>query len=496
MRDYDFGNRLTDLRKARGFSQFQLGTLVGVTDKAVSKWETGAAKPRMDVMMKLAAVLGVGLEDFLADAGEEYPKDCVELTKKKNDLWKKAETKMREFFGDTPDLVVRNRFLTEKNALGNSDEIVLFDTMSMLKAYTDGMNTVFTPRGVVGCSFVAWLLGATAINPLPSHYRCQHCQRIIYMPESNCGWDLPEKECTLCGEKMIRDGHDLPFEISVCGQSNPLISVDCNVDNELIDKAWEMVLEYLSPYYTFVRRREPAWWDKEYFMTRLFLLKNKGGDWKSIEDIPELEEKTYHDFLCNVPSLFLYPVSCDHAGKNAGIRNPEDLIRPARMKKALLEFIEEQRRADEENKRSVDDQTSEEKDYRWLPKPEEEIRSFSRFVSVIDAIHGTYKGPGPDELAKTYGLDDYLQLPLSREDIWHLIHRCSGNAGNLTGIASEIIYKTRTGKYSNNLTEDDKKLFEQLNLPVWFADFVQQVLYLFPRCHDVAIAYQMLLLQG
>ena len=58
MRDYEFGNHLAELRKSHGYSQFQLGTLVGVSDKAVSKWENGASKPRIAVIMKLAAVVG------------------------------------------------------------------------------------------------------------------------------------------------------------------------------------------------------------------------------------------------------------------------------------------------------------------------------------------------------------------------------------------------------------------------------------------------------
>ena len=40
---YQFGNRLMELRMEAGLSQRQLGAMVGVTDKAVSKWETGVS---------------------------------------------------------------------------------------------------------------------------------------------------------------------------------------------------------------------------------------------------------------------------------------------------------------------------------------------------------------------------------------------------------------------------------------------------------------------
>lgn len=54
MRDYSFGNYISVLRERRGLSQFQLGALVGVSDKAVSKWENGVSKPRIGTVTKLA----------------------------------------------------------------------------------------------------------------------------------------------------------------------------------------------------------------------------------------------------------------------------------------------------------------------------------------------------------------------------------------------------------------------------------------------------------
>ena len=50
MRDYSFGNFLHGLRERRGLSQYQLGMLVGVSDKAVSKWENGSAKPQIKTL--------------------------------------------------------------------------------------------------------------------------------------------------------------------------------------------------------------------------------------------------------------------------------------------------------------------------------------------------------------------------------------------------------------------------------------------------------------
>lgn len=65
MQNYDVGNRIYELRKEKGLSQKELGALIGVSNKAVSKWETGASAPKTETIINLAAVLGVTAEELL-----------------------------------------------------------------------------------------------------------------------------------------------------------------------------------------------------------------------------------------------------------------------------------------------------------------------------------------------------------------------------------------------------------------------------------------------
>lgn len=66
MNDYTFGNFLCALRNEKGLSQAQLGEMLGVTNKAVSKWENGSAKPNTSLIPKIAEIFGVTVEELFA----------------------------------------------------------------------------------------------------------------------------------------------------------------------------------------------------------------------------------------------------------------------------------------------------------------------------------------------------------------------------------------------------------------------------------------------
>ena len=67
MNDYGFGNRIYELRCKLNISQSELGKLVGVSNKAVSKWEMGASKPTLNVLNKLATVFNVSINELMME---------------------------------------------------------------------------------------------------------------------------------------------------------------------------------------------------------------------------------------------------------------------------------------------------------------------------------------------------------------------------------------------------------------------------------------------
>ena len=66
MNDYNFGNFVCALREKNGLTQAEIADKLGVTAAAVSKWENGSSKPRVEVLFKLAEILGVRPDELMA----------------------------------------------------------------------------------------------------------------------------------------------------------------------------------------------------------------------------------------------------------------------------------------------------------------------------------------------------------------------------------------------------------------------------------------------
>ena len=62
-----FGEKLQQLRKGRGWSQERLAEEIPISRQAVSKWESGAAAPDTENVVRLSAIFGVSTDYLLHD---------------------------------------------------------------------------------------------------------------------------------------------------------------------------------------------------------------------------------------------------------------------------------------------------------------------------------------------------------------------------------------------------------------------------------------------
>ena len=84
------GKFISDRRRAAGLTQMQLAEMLGITDRAVSKWETGRALPDSSIMLELCGILKITVNDLLSgevikmdNYNKETEKRLLDLVKEK-----------------------------------------------------------------------------------------------------------------------------------------------------------------------------------------------------------------------------------------------------------------------------------------------------------------------------------------------------------------------------------------------------------------------------
>ena len=65
MNQFKIGKFIAECRKEKGLTQMQLSEKLGITDKAVSKWERGITMPDTSIMLELCDILGISVNELL-----------------------------------------------------------------------------------------------------------------------------------------------------------------------------------------------------------------------------------------------------------------------------------------------------------------------------------------------------------------------------------------------------------------------------------------------
>lgn len=394
----------------------------------------------------------------------------------KNKLWKDAHQKLRTHYGNQLPVEILNRYLSEFAEFQETDIIVYFDFLSKMKSIANDMGEHIRVKGGIGASFIAYVLGATEINPLKPHYFCPHCLKIEFDETVFCGWDLPKRFCT-CGSELQRDGHNLPFEtlrVLVCKNMH----FDISVSERLYKKVRDMFAKYFegNDVVTLVRKDHPN-------IKTLVVINEKTSN---IANGDELAFEEYYDSLRQYPSFTLM------------INKKLDVFRLLEQETktsfkdidfACEDILESFKRI---NTDGIPDFSSE---FSKELINEIPVKTFNDLIQISGLSHGTDVWLDEvKELVKN-GLS-VSNIIAYRDDVFNYLQNKLKTTGiSNTGYAYKIMEDTRRGIYARGGVSDEiKQQFVSLEIEDWFLNSIEKIRYLFPKSHGALFVKYALIL--
>lgn len=162
------GKFIAERRRAVGLTQLQLAEKLNITDRAVSKWETGRAIPDSSLMLPLCEILDISVNDLLCGEAVSLDNYKEELEKNLLDMIKQKEKSDRHL-------------LRSEVVIGIFSFIILFVPILVgaLLPMEDWQRIIFVCSGIIPA--VVGFFFALKLEQVAGYYECKHCHH-RYVP--------------------------------------------------------------------------------------------------------------------------------------------------------------------------------------------------------------------------------------------------------------------------------------------------------------------------
>ncbi len=187
------GKFIAECRKAQGLTQIQLAEKLNITDRAVSKWETGKSLPDSSIMLELCKELEITVNDLLSGEVVTMENYNKEMEKKLIEMVKEKEKKDKQM-------------LNLEIVIGALSVFILL-AMTFVSSYfqmEEGLRIVLIIVGLIpsliGVGF------AVKIEQTAGYYKCDKCGHTYVPTFKSVLWATHmgrtrKMKCPKCGVK-------------------------------------------------------------------------------------------------------------------------------------------------------------------------------------------------------------------------------------------------------------------------------------------------------
>ena len=207
------------------------GLFLRTTDEMLEEFAYLGEETARQVVIENTNRIADMVEEILPVPKGKYP---PKIEGAEETLRSACMNKAHEIYGDPLPDVIGERLEKELNSIINNGYAVMYVSAQMLvkKSMKDGY--LVGSRGSVGSSLAATMAGITEVNPLDPHYICPNCKHLEWGDKNlyDCGIDMPEKNCPICGTPMNRDGYTIPFATFLGFDGDKEPDIDLNFAGE------------------------------------------------------------------------------------------------------------------------------------------------------------------------------------------------------------------------------------------------------------------------
>ena len=446
-------------------------------------------------------------------------------------LRKVCRERSTAMYGDPLPDVIQERLDKELNSIIDNGYEVMYRSAEMLVQKSLSEGYLVGSRGSVGSSFAATMSGITEVNPLPAHYLCPSCKNIEWgdSTQYDCGIDMPDKVCPVCGTPYNKEGFTIPFETFLGFEANKEPDIDLNFAGEYQGKAQKYVEDIFGAENVYkagtigtIKGNTAYGYVAKYFdekgksankaeMDRLteccegvkrttgqhpggVIIVPRGHDINEFCPVQHPANDVKSDIITthfDYHSIDQNLLKLDILGHDAPsmIRQLQDMTGvdplkvPIKDEKVMTIFngTEGLDIKDPDYKFTHGSYAIHEFGTQFVRQMLDDIKptSIEELVRISGLSHGTDVWLGNAKDLIVNGVTTMKEAIATRDDIMNYLRK----HGVPNGDAFTIMEKVRKGK---GLTEEQEALMVEHDIPDWYIESCKKIKYMFPRAHAVA----------